>query len=228
MKSVFKAAILLAGAVALSACTVQKGRNFSSEKAAAIVPGKTSKREVLAIMGEPLSAQTNTYRKDGAQKELANPAVIQRLEYYYSERNGSENAIQEKILPNRLLDVFVMNDTVVGVRRSSSFSADSTSFDHAKSSGLKKGQTTQQEVLAMLGAPSGKSVYPMSYVPGGETWFYAQTIINLANGANEFKRLSISFSEDKRVADFTVGVDSENRPVAPAPVVIPVVIPARK
>src|SRR6185503_7286045 len=54
---------------------------------------------------------------------------------------------------------------LVGYSYSSSFSADNTDFDDSAADRLVKGQTTEEQVLVLLGRPTGRSIYPLVKEP---------------------------------------------------------------
>lgn len=215
---------VLAMAVSLSACAVRQGRDFPIDQASAIVPGKSTKADVLSLLGTPYADETATFRKDGAGKELPAPVVLQRLEYFYSERNGEQAPVVANITPHRYLSVYLVGGQVVGINRTSSFQRDATVFDIGKASSLKKKQTTADEVVQLLGQPSGKAVYPLAPTPNGKLYYYQYDMMNPASGYNDLKSLNVGFGDDNLVYDFNVRADSVARPVAPVPVVIPVVV----
>ena len=50
---------------------------------------------------------------------------------------------------------------LVGYSYASSFSADNTDFDDSAADRLVKGHTTEEQVLSLLGRPTGRSIYPL-------------------------------------------------------------------
>lgn len=57
------------------------------------------------------------------------------------------------------------NDKLVGIEKSSRFDEDSTDFNVEKAKEIKNGMTRQQ-VIGLLGKPSGEFIYPISKNPG--------------------------------------------------------------
>ena len=80
------------------------------------------------------------------------------------------------VTPARSIDFAFLDQVLVSYQFTSSFKADHTDFDENKVPSIKKGVTARDEVIALLGPPTGMQIYPM--VPGkddtGLGWSYSQ------------------------------------------------------
>jgi hypothetical protein len=138
-------------ALAFSVLTLISGcasRSSASQPAASpLVLGKTTYAEVVARYGPPKSEEAR----------VQNGHPIKTLIYAESGGAGA-----------RLTFFNFSNLILVGhnVRRGAS----ETDLDDTKVAGIKEGETTERQVLGLLGEPSGRFIYPLTYRKG-ETGF---------------------------------------------------------
>lgn len=148
---------LLALLALLGACA--KGTDFTKPEDDKLAFGKTTKSEVIAMMGEPTrKQQVKRYGKD--------VDII----YYDYAKLGGEPAIKGET-PERT-EVFLFHeDLLVGTEYTSSFKDDSTWFDVSKVDSIKQGMSVD-EVIAIMGKPGGEYRYPAIYTSEGRALVY--------------------------------------------------------
>lgn len=226
MKSIFfKASLLLALAASLGGCATF-GKNFPADKAQNFELGRTAKKEILAQFGAPQREKTFTARKDISGAELPDSVIVQVLDYYYQDNASSDGALSG-VRPGRWANIYLVNDKLAGYYIGSSFKSDSTDFEPSRASAIVKNKTTEAEVIAMLGRPSGRGIYPMAHSPSGHSFFYNTTLRNHPAGSITTKSLSVQFSQDGVVEDFSVNSKVDPIIVAPAPTPIYIYMPTR-
>ncbi len=134
-------------ALAFSVLTLISGcasRSSASQPAASpLVLGKTTYAEVVARYGPPNSEEAN----------VQNGQPIKTL--IYAESGGA----------GRRLTFFNFSNLVLvghNVRRATS----EIDLNDTKVAGIKEGETTERQVLGLLGEPSGRFIYPLTYRKG--------------------------------------------------------------
>ena len=70
-------------------------------------------------------------------------------------------AVAKKVIPARALSFYFLDGILVGYEFVSSFKEDHTDFDDAKTSEIKQGETTLEDVDELLGKACGRYVYPL-------------------------------------------------------------------
>ena len=131
--------------VALGGCA---GRDFTRPPADSLALGKTTEGDIRQRFGDP-------YRQGTA---LRNGETMKTLTYAYAAGAGS---LAGGLTPSRGVGVYFWNDVLVGHEFTSSFDEDKTDFDVAKVPQIRKGETTEAAVTALLGPATGGYIYPM-------------------------------------------------------------------
>jgi hypothetical protein len=128
------------------------------------VLGKTTYAEINGRFGSP-------YRESTVIK---NEKTLRMASYAYATAGG--DPLATGVTPARSIDFACLDQVLVSYQFVSSFKADHTDFDENKVPTIKKGVTTRDEVVALLGPPTGMQIYPM--VAGkddtGLGWSYGQ------------------------------------------------------
>jgi hypothetical protein len=147
--------------VALGGCA---GRDFTRPPADTLTLGKTTEAEIRQRFGDP-------YRQGTV---VRNGETMKSLSYGYASGAGS---LAGGVTPSRGMGFYFWNDTLVGHEFTSSFDTDTTDFAAAKVPQIRKGETTESEVTALLGSPPGAYIYPMipDKAARGLVYLYAQT-----------------------------------------------------
>ena len=206
MKYVSRFCILLA-ASALSGCATQQfGTAFNQAGVSTLVPGKTTKAQLIETFGPLTDTQVSTAKKDIVGKDLASPVVIEYASYYFSDHQAS--AARPTMWASRVLNVSMVNSTLSAYRYSSAFAADSTDFDEAKVSKISKG-STEAEVLALMGTPTGRAIYPLCKDPDGTAISYVFKGYQSQTRKLHTKIYTVHFDARKLVADFDLKVQDE-------------------
>ena len=131
--------------VALGGCA---GRDFSRPTAESFALGKTTEREIRQRFGDP-------YRQGSVMR---NGETMKTVTYAYAAGAGS---LGGGLTPSRGVAFYFWNDVLVGHEFTSSFDEDKTDFDVAKVPQIRKGESTEAAVTALLGPAPGSYIYPM-------------------------------------------------------------------
>ena len=89
---------------------------------------------------------------------LKNNETMRTLAYAYATTASSAPG---GVVPSRGQGFYFWRDVLVGHDFTSSFGEDKTDFDPAKAQQIKKGETTEAAVVALLGRPHGIYTYPL-------------------------------------------------------------------
>jgi outer membrane protein assembly factor BamE (lipoprotein component of BamABCDE complex) len=145
MTSRLMASLTLALSIVVAGCA---GANVSKEPENGLVLGQTSRQQILQRLGSP-------YREDTVTK---NGKQLKTLTYSF----GSGVApIRTGVNAARGQGFYFLDDKLAGYDFASSWKEDQTDFDGAKVPGIKKGISTREDVVRLLGRPGGKYAYPM-------------------------------------------------------------------
>lgn len=188
MKTHLLAAILAATLIGVTGCA---GSNFTRPAEGELTVGKATKAEVAGRMGDPM--QTGEL--------LKNDRKLAQVRYAYAAAGGE--SAYPGVTPARSMAFTFFNDTLTSKQFVSSFKSDSTDFDAAKSQSITKGKTTKQEVISLLGKPSGEAVYPFIKSAGDQAYIYSyvQAKGSVFNMKFYSKVLVISFDDRNIVTD---------------------------
>lgn len=154
---------LIAAFAALGGCAT----NFVRPASESLTLGKSSSADIIKLAGKPTS------RNDNA---TLNGEKIQVLTYYYND--GAK--FWGLIIPQRTLTYTLFNDTLVGDEFNSTMDGEKTEFDTDKIGSIQKGKTTREEVIALMGKPSGEVIYPVIKDKNGTGLVYAYTYARFA------------------------------------------------
>lgn len=160
------------------------GTNFVQPSTQALQLGKSSKADVVKLMGSP--SQTGEVVK--------NEKKLDTTSYAYA-RNTGVGAYPDVIAARALTYTF-LNGTLTSREYVSSFKDDPTDFDSDKVSQIIKGKSTREDVIALLGKPNGEAIYPVIPQNGDSAviYSYQQTKGNVFNLKFYSKALTVSFS----------------------------------
>ncbi len=157
-----KAAVLLAATAFFAGCA---GRDFIRPSTESLVLGKTTYQQVRQMFGDP-------YREGTA---LVNDQSIKMISYAYATAYGSPRV--SGVTPARAMAFSFLGDTLVGHEFTSSYDEDATDFDESKVREIKKGETSRQRVVELLGASQGVYAFPLvrNENEEGIVYLYSQT-----------------------------------------------------
>jgi hypothetical protein len=139
---------------------------------------------------------------------IKNEKTLRVASYAYAASAGE--SLVGGVTPARGIDFAFLDLVLVSHQFVSSFKADHTDFDETKVPSIKKGVTTRDEVIALLGAPTGMQIYPM--IAGkddtGLGWSYSQVRGGLAIKIHR-KALVVSVNPAGVVSDVQMTVSGE-------------------
>ena len=146
MTSRLTACLTLALAIVIAGCA---GSKVSNEADDSLVLGQTTRQDVLQRLGSPYREGTTT--KNGKQ--------LKTLTYAFGATTGTP--ARDGIVPTRGQGFYFLNDKLAGYDFNSSWKEDQTDFNSAKVPEIKKGVSTRDDVLRLMGRPGGKYGYPL-------------------------------------------------------------------
>ncbi|MBS0342651.1 MAG: outer membrane protein assembly factor BamE [Proteobacteria bacterium] len=181
-------ALVVIATAGLTGCA---GTNFVRPAEGELVVGKSARAEVTKKMGDPW--QTGELMKNDQTLKLA--------KYAYAA-TGGESAYPG-VIPARGLTFAFFNDKLVSQEFVSSFKEDSTDFDGKKLASIVKGKSTKQDVVALLGKPTGEAIYPV--IKGAKDYAYTYNYTQAKGTAFNMKFYSkscvVSFNDAGVVSD---------------------------
>ena len=145
--------LLLVGALAAIAACTTGPRDFPRPQPPDLVLGTTTPGEATARFGGP--QQRATLIKDGVE--------VVSLSYSYANRDVP--AVAAGIPAVKAMALYFARGRLVGYEFLSTFKADSSDFDDTRISDIARGVTTEAQVRALVGRPSGMYVYPLTARP---------------------------------------------------------------
>jgi len=145
--------------------------------------GRTSRQEILQRLGSP-------YREDTVTK---NGKQLKTMTYAFATTGGTP--VRAGVSATRGQGFYFFDDKLAGYDFSSSWKEDQTDFDGAKVPQIKKGVTTRDEVLRLIGRPGGKYGYPLISDPKGQAdvYLYAESSGNPFNVKFYQKHLVVTY-----------------------------------
>jgi hypothetical protein len=140
------------------------GRDFTRPQPDTLGLGTATEAEIRQRFGTP-------YREGTV---LKNGETMTVLNYSYAT---SASSAPGGLVPARVQELFFWRGVLVGHHFTSSFPEDRTDFEGAKAQQLKKGETSESAVTALLGPPHGAYRYPLiaDRTARAAVYFYAQT-----------------------------------------------------
>jgi hypothetical protein len=144
MRRDFLLAMFVGIALITAGCT--GGREFTRPPSDALTLGTTTETEVRQRLGEP--------RRKGTS--MRNGVTITTLAYGYSLAMPYVDDVK-----TRGMGFYFLNGVLVGYDFTSSFPEDKTRFDDGKVPQIERGRSTRQDVVALLGQPSGMYAHPL-------------------------------------------------------------------
>ena len=162
----------------LAACT--NGGDFSLPDPGSLMLGETTRQQAIAQLGEgtPYSREFSGQKVDALSYWFMNPEFD--LDH-----------------PRRTMHLYFQEDLLVGYYFQSSFGADSTNFDHTKRSKIRKNEDSCDEVIGLLGPPSGEGVIFVTPSKDPYDNFFYDLYISMEPvvGERETRKLLYSYSD---------------------------------
>jgi SmpA/OmlA family protein len=150
-----------------------------------LVLGQTSRQEILQRLGTPYREGTVT--KNGKQ--------LQTMTYAFATSGGTP--ARSGVNPTRGQGFYFFDDKLSGYDFSSSWKEDQTDFDAAKLSAIKKGVSTRDDVVRLIGRPGGKYAYPLitDQKAQADVYLYAETSGGPFNAKFRQKHLIVTYDD---------------------------------
>ena len=141
------------------------GSDFTRQSDDALMIGQTSREDILKRLGTP-------YREGAVVK---NGKQLKTMTYAFATTGGTP--ARDGVTPARGQGFYFLDDKLAGYDFTSSWKEDQSDFDGAKVTSIKKGVSSRDEVVRMLGRPGGKYAFPMIPEPKGEAdvYLYAES-----------------------------------------------------
>ncbi|MES9961034.1 MAG: hypothetical protein ABW089_11400 [Sedimenticola sp.] len=158
MKKTGNLIVLVIVAVLLSACA---GRDFVRPDETSLRLNETTYQEILDRFGKPFNEGT----------QLKNEKNVKIISYAYASIGGKANS--PGITPARAASFYFSDDLLAGYEFISSYKMDNSDFDETRIEQLKKGETTREQVIALIGKPAGRYVHPLIKEKDGYAMIYA-------------------------------------------------------
>lgn len=136
------------------------GKDFVRPDSGSLKNGQTTYNQIIGQFGKPYA--------EGSV--LKNNKQVKTVSYAYASLGGKSH---RGGTPARGMGFYFLSDTLVGYEFVSSFAEDNTDFDEMKINQIFEGKTTLDEVVKLLGKPSGNYIYPLIESSSEEAAVYA-------------------------------------------------------
>jgi hypothetical protein len=180
------------------------GRDFVRAPDNELVPGKTTRAEILAKVGPPLTQDSQSRKLTDSPAlraaGMSTEGQFSSIGYSWSTESGAAKA---GVSPLRSAHYYFWNDVLVSHTFTSSFKTDSTAFAESALSRIERGKSSERDVVALLGPPTGRAIYPAAPQPGMRLIEYYNFEWNKGEGQYYTRRLWIALDAQGVVQDYT-------------------------
>lgn len=166
----------------LAGCTA--GVNFAKPSDDKLVPGTTTKKQVISLLGEPT----------GKGEKIVNGEELDIISYAYANVGGE--AVFEGVTPARAIGMYFHKGILVGREYTSSFKSDNTYFEIEQAKAIKNGMN-RSEVTALIGEPGGEYIYPVVANSAGTAMVY--NFVQTKGFKSQQSMLVVELDENGRV-----------------------------
>jgi hypothetical protein len=158
---------------------------------ASLVLGDSKLSDVVDKLGRP--AQAGELGRDGRLFKVLR----------YAGTGETSSGLHPAVVPAHGMTLVFFEDVLVSKEVVDSFRAGANGFDDAKVGQIVEGRTTKDEVVALLGMPSGEAAYPAIANPGDRAIVYSrvQARSNALSVRFHTTRLIVSFDGADVVTD---------------------------
>ena len=211
--------VVLAALVTMAGCTHTVGHDFTRPEQVGVVLGQTTEADILSRYGAPASRTSNTrstvpapVTQPGSFDAAPVPGVFTFLHYRYVLNQAP---IAGGDLNQKGAVFTFWNGVLVAHDFTSSFATDSSDFDEiAAQTLLAPRKVTREEVIARLGNPGGRFIYPTTPAPGMERLHYSYQKFDMNSHQRRTKAMDIVFNAAGQMVDYRAA--SAANPFAPA------------
>jgi hypothetical protein len=193
--SLVRFAPLFLGVVFLAGCASTEGRDFKNPGLGVLTIGRTSPPDVRAVYGEPFSQSISSGASElpPVFQPFKNMALLtgnrENLKYFY-KRGPNYKSFTLLFVDGKLADYALRGN----------FPELSTDFDETKVPLLIKGKTKKSEVIALLGPPSGVSIFPA--IPNRDETDFHYFYEGPTAPTKAYKSLDMGFDGDDTLLNF--------------------------
>ena len=189
--SIISNIVVVVIAMFMVGCAGTAGTEFKKLETNQLVYGLDTPESIKQKLGEP-------YQEGAVTK---NDRQFKTMSYAYSSTGG--DAAYKDVIAGRSQGFYFNNNKLVGHEFTSTWAVDSTDFDESKVGEIKKGTTTIQQVIKLLGKPSGEYVYPLAKneTEKAKVYLYQQTKGSVFNLKFYQEMLIVSYDENGIVTD---------------------------
>jgi len=138
---------MMLSVLVISGCA---GTDFKRLNQDQFVYGQDSIQTIRSKLGKP-------YQEGMITK---NDKQFKTMSYAYASTGGE--AAYKGVVAARSQGFYFYDNKLVGHEFTSSWAVDSTDFDSSKLSEIKKGETTINEAIELLGKPGGEYIFPLT------------------------------------------------------------------
>ena len=182
MTSRLTACLTVVLAMVIAGCV---GSNFAKQSEDALVLGQTRRQDILQRLGSPYREGTVT--RNGKQ--------LKTLTYNFAMTDGTP--AREGVTPTRGQGFYFLDDKLAGYDFASSWKEDQSNFDGTKVPEIKKGVSSRDDVIRLIGRPGGKYAYPLIAEQNREAdvYLYAEVRGGPVNPKLYQKHLVVTYDE---------------------------------
>jgi outer membrane protein assembly factor BamE (lipoprotein component of BamABCDE complex) len=188
MTSRLTACLTLALAIVVAGCA---SSSVTKQPDDGFVLGQTSRQDILQRLGSPYREGTVT--KNGKQ--------LKTMTYAFATSGGTP--LRTGVNAARGQGFYFLDDKLAGYDFASSWKEDQTDFDGAKVPAIKKGVSSRDEVIRLMGRPGGRYAYPM--IPNqnrqADVYLYYETRGGPINVKFYQKLLVVTYDDRSVVSD---------------------------
>jgi len=183
--------VVIVFATIMVGCAGTAGTSFQKLENNQLVYGSDTPESIKQKLGKP-------YQEGAVTK---NDTQFKTMSYAYSSTGG--DAAYKDVIAGRSQGFYFNNNKLVGHEFTSTWAVDSTDFDESKVGEIKKGTTTIQQVIGLLGKPGGEYVYPLAKneTEKAKVYLYQQTKGSVFNLKFYQEMLVVSYDENGIVTD---------------------------
>jgi hypothetical protein len=197
-------AILGALGTLFLSCAPPVGTNFKRSALIDLKLGITSKSEFVEKIGPSGNESIMSITKDSSGNPIQSTLIVSVIKYYY--RDSSLEAVGKNITANKIATAYFSNDRLLAYTSQSNFKSDSSDFDYKLAEKIVREKSTKQEVLNLLGPPSGAGLYPFAKEQNGYVLFYSFSFLSDSNRQWLEKTMAIDFQGNGTVCDIKLNM----------------------
>ena len=215
---------VIVGAALLALAACRNSVEFNRPQPERLALGQVTLQEIAASYGRPFSERTTVISAPAAAGTGGGPGATGTFKILNYRYVPPGELMFSGAPASKALAFEFFNDRLIAYNFISSVETDSSNFDDAKVEQLRNGDTTREQIEALLGPPGGRAIFPSAGIPlGEERWFYEH--VSGSFSERDTKELKLSIGSDGRLRDYSfsrrVGPPPVDRRVTPIPIIVP-------